>query len=113
MTNIPFLTPTPYLPPQATQAPSPPSNAVEDSIDYLNNEKETPKSVSRNLKTLLKKIESIYELMTLFKVVESNSALRIFAKLDTIKGIEGYDARSFLQDVSQDITSEDKINFEM
>ena len=36
MTNIPFLTPTPYVPLQATPAPSPSSNAVEDLIDYLN-----------------------------------------------------------------------------
>ena len=34
MANVPFLTPTPYIPP-----PSPSSNAVEDLIDYLNNVK--------------------------------------------------------------------------
>ena len=44
MANVPFLTPTPYTPPQATPAPTPPpsSNAVEDLIDYLNNVKEIP-----------------------------------------------------------------------
>ena len=40
-----------------------------------------------------------------FKVRESNSALRNFARVYTINGIEGYDARSFLQDASQNITS--------
>ena len=43
--------------------------------------------------------------MANFKVRESNSALRNFARVYTINGIEGYDARSFLQDASQNITS--------
>ena len=84
---------------------SPSSNVFEDLVDYLNNVKETPKSVSPKLKKLLEKIESIYELMKLFKVVESNSALKEFARVYTINGIEGYDARSFLQDAHQNITS--------
>ena len=46
-----------------------------------------------------------YEQMTSFEVRESNSALRNFARVYTIKGIVGYDARSFLQDASQNITS--------
>ena len=105
MANVPFLTPTPYVPPQATPAPSPSSNAVEDLIDYLNNVKETPKSVSPNLKKLLEKIESVYELMKLFKVAESNSTPKEFAIVYTINGIEGYDARSFPLDAHQNITS--------
>ena len=54
MANIPFLTPTPYTTSQATPAPtpSPSSNDVEDLIDYLNNVKEIPKSVSPKLKKL-------------------------------------------------------------
>ena len=105
MANIPFLTPTPYVPPQAPPAPSPSSNAVEDLIDYLNNVKEILKSVSRKLKKLLEKTASTYELMKLFKVVESNSALKEFARVYTVNGIEGYDALSFLQDAYQNITS--------
>ena len=50
MANVPFFTPTPYVRPQATPAPSPSSNAVEDLIDYLNNVKEIPKSVPPKLK---------------------------------------------------------------
>ena len=84
MTNVPFLTPTPYVPPRATPgpalAPSPSSNAVEDLIDYLNNAKEIPKSISRKLKMLLEEIDSIYELMKLFEVKECNSALKILLK---------------------------------
>ena len=105
MTNIPFLTPTPCIPPQATPAPSPSLNAVEDLIDYLNNVKEIPKSISPKLKKLLEEIDSIYELMKLFEVVESNSALTKFARAYTINGIEGYDALRFLQDARQNITS--------
>ena len=105
MVNVPFLAPTSYAPPQATPAPSSSSNAVKNLIDYLNNVKETPKSISPNLKKLLEKIESIYDLMKLFKVVESNSALNEFARVYTINGIEGYGALRFLQDVRQNITS--------
>ena len=43
--------------------------------------------------------------MANFEVIESNSALRNFARVYTINGIEGYDARSFFQDASQNITS--------
>ena len=44
-------------------------------------------------------------MMKLFEVKESNSALKKFARAYTINGIEGYDARSFLQDARQNITS--------
>ena len=43
--------------------------------------------------------------MQSFKLRESNSVLRNFARVYTINGIEGYDARRFLQDASQNITS--------
>ena len=39
-----------------------------------------------------------------FEVRESNSALRNFAKVYTIDGIEGFDARSFLDNVRENIT---------
>ena len=104
MANVPFLTPTPYAPPQATPTPSPSSNAIEDLIDYLNNVKELLKSVSPKLKKLWEEIESIYEQMKSFEVRESNSAVKKFAIVYTINGIEGYDARSFLQNARQNIT---------
>ena len=43
--------------------------------------------------------------MKLFKVRESNSALRNVARVYTINGIEGFDPRNFLQDARQNITS--------
>ena len=89
MTKVPFLTPTPYVPPQSTPTPSSSSNAVEDLINYLNNVRETPKSVSPKLKKLREEIESVYELMKLFEVKESNSALKKIIKVYSINGIEG------------------------
>ena len=99
MAKVPFLTPTPYTPP-----PSPSSNAVEDLEDYLDNVKEIPKSVSPRLKKLQEEIKSIYEQMKLFEVRESISALRNFARVYTINGIEGYDARTFLLYARRNIT---------
>ena len=43
MTNVPFLTPTPYTPPPSTTTPTPPSNTIKDLIKYLDNVKEIPK----------------------------------------------------------------------
>ena len=105
MTNVPFFTPTPYIPPQATPAPSPSSNAVEDLINYLNNVKEIPESISPKLKKLLEEIDSIYELMKLFAVKGSNSTLKIFAGVYSINGINGFDALTFLQYARQNVTN--------
>ena len=43
--------------------------------------------------------------MKLFEVKESNSALKIFAKVYSINGIVGFDALTFLQYARQNITS--------
>ena len=102
MVNVPFLTPTPYTPPQATPAPS--SNAVEDLINYLDNVIEIPRSVSPRIKKLQEDIKSIYNRMKLFEVIEGNSALREFARVYTIDGVERYDARSFLLYSRENIT---------
>ena len=100
MATVPFLIPTPYeIPP-----PSTPSNAVENLLHYLDTVDEIPKSVSPRLKKLQEKIKSIYEQMKSFEVRESNSALRNFAKVYTIDGIERYDALMFLQNARQNIT---------
>ena len=103
MTNVPFLTPTHYTPPQAAPAPS--SNTVEDLIDYLDKIKEIPKSVSPRVKKLQEEIESIYNQMKSFEVSESNSALRNFARVYIINGIEGFYPQSFLQNARQNITN--------
>ena len=100
MATVPFLTPTPYeIPP-----PSPSSNAVENLIDYLDNVKEIPISVSPRLKKAAER-DSIYKQMKSFEVRESNSALRNFVKVYTIDGKLGFDAESFLEGVKQNITS--------
>ena len=96
MTNIPFLTPTPYTPPSSTTTPTPPSNTIKDLIKYLDNVKEVPKSVSPNLRKLKKKIDDIYKRKRIFEVIESDSALRNFANVYTIDGKEGFDPQSFM-----------------
>ena len=115
MANVPFLTPTPYTPTQATPRPSASSNAVEELLDYLdNNVREIPKSISyrsaselrrlMKLNKLRKEIDNIYEQMKIFEVKESNSALRNFAKVYTIDGKLGYDAKSFLDGAGENMT---------
>ena len=102
MTNVPFLTPTPYTPPTST--PTPPSNTIKDLIKYLDNVKEVPKSVSPNLRKLKKKIDDIYKRKRIFEVVESDSALRNFANVYTIDGKDGFDPQSFMDGARENIT---------
>ena len=104
MTNIPFLTPTPYTPPPSTSTPTPPSNTVKDLIKYLDNVKEIPKSVSPNLKKLKEKIDDIYKKIKIFEVKESDSALRNFVKAYTIDGKEGFNPQSFMDGVRENMT---------
>ena len=104
MTNIPFLTPTPYTPPPSTSTPTPPSNTVKDLIKYLDNVKEIPKSVFPNLKKLKKKIDDIYKKIKIFEVKESNSALKKFAEVYTIDGKEGFDPHSFMDGAHENMT---------
>ena len=104
MTNVPFLTPTPYTPPSSTTTPTPPSNTIKDLIKYLDNVKEVPKSVSPNLRELKKKIDDIYKRKRIFEVVESDSALRNFANVYTIDGKDGFDPQSFMDGALENIT---------
>ena len=104
MTNVPFLTPTPYTPPSSTTTPTPPSNTIKDLIKYLDNVKEIPKSVSPNLRKLKKKIDDIYKRKRIFEVVESDSALRNFANVYTIDGKDGFDPQSFMDGARENIT---------
>ena len=102
MTNVPFLTPTPYTPPPST--PTPPSNTIKDLIKYLDNVKEIPKSVSPNLRKLKKKIDKIYKRKRIFEVKESVSALKNFAIVYTIDGKEGFDPQSFMDGARENMT---------
>ena len=104
MTNVPFLTPTPYTPPPSISTPTPPSNTVKDLIKYLDNVKEIPKSVSPNLKTIKKEIDNIYKKIEIFEVKESKSALKKFAKVYTIDGKEGFDPQSFMDGAHENMT---------
>ena len=105
MTNIPFLTPTPYTPPPtSTTTPKPPSNTIKDLIKYLDNVKEVPKNISPNLRKLKKKIDDIYKRRRIFEVEESDSALRNFTKIYTIDGKDGFDPQSFMDGAHENMT---------
>ena len=103
MTNVPLLTPTPYIPLTSTPTPTPPSNTIKDLIKYLDNVKEVPKSVSPNLRKLKEKIDDIYKRKRIFEVVESDSALRNFANVYTIDGKDGFDPQSFMDGARENI----------
>ena len=102
MANIPFLTPTPYIPPPSS--PTLPSNTIKDLIKYLDDVKEVPKSVSPNLRELKKKIDNIYKRNKIFELKESDSALRNFANVYTIDGKDGFDSKSFMDGARENIT---------
>ena len=104
MTNIPFLTPTPYTPPPTTTTSTPPSNTIKDLIKYLDNVKEIPKSVSPNLRELKEKIDDIYKRRRIFEVEESDSALRNFSNVYTINGKDGFDSKSFMDGAHENMT---------
>ena len=121
MVNVPFLTPTPYTPTQATPRPSASSNAEEKLIDYLDsNVREIPKSISYGcaselrrlikLKKLRKEIDETYEQMKIFEVKETDSALRNFAKVYTIDGKLGFDLRSFMDGACENMTKVQRDN---
>ena len=113
MANVPFLTPTPYTPPQATTSSSSSSNDVKDLIDYLDEATKRPKNISYRsvselrmllkLKKLRKEIDNIYERVKIFEVEESDSALRGFARVYTIDGKLGFDPQSFLDGARENI----------
>ena len=106
--NALFLTPTLYTPP-----PPPPqasSTDVEDLLNYLEEEtrrgKKNPyiKTILRlKLKNLLEEIEDINKRNKLFEVKRTNSALKNFAKVYTIEGKLGFDARSFLDSARENL----------
>ena len=108
MTNVPLLTPTPFIRPQQTTAtPTPSPNTVEDLVDYLNKATKRPENASYMVSPLMKfkkETDRIFEEMKIFKVIESNSALRNFAKVYTIDGKLGYDAKSFSDGARQNMT---------
>ena len=61
--------------------------------------------ISQVLNEIVEHVRTNYLPRQAFEVRESNSALRNFAIVYTINGIEGYDARSFLDGARENITS--------
>ena len=61
--------------------------------------------ISRVLNEIVEHVRTNYPPRQSFEVRESNSALRNFARVYTINGIEGYDARSFLDGARENMTS--------
>ena len=64
-----------------------------------------PEQTSQVLNKTVEHVRTNYPPRQSFEVRESNSALRNFTRVYTINGIEEYDARRFLQDAQQNITS--------
>ena len=71
----------------------------------MNTSRVGPEQTPKVLNEIVEHVKMNYPPRQSFEVRESNSALMNFARVYTINGIEGYDARSFLQDASQNITS--------
>ena len=103
MANVPILTPTPYTPPptpalytppQTTLRPTAFEEGVNDLLNYLDNVKKIPKSVSPRLKKLQEKIKSIFEEIP-FEVIETDSALSALLKYILLM-LRGYLAHGVL-----------------
>ena len=88
------------------------SNIIPESVqrrvnDFGNwlTDRVGPEQTSQVLNEIVEHVRTNYPPRQSFKVRESNSALRNFARVYTIDGIEGFDARSFLDGVRENITS--------
>ena len=84
--------------------PEPVQRRVTDSGNWLTGHV-GPEQTLQVLNEIVEHVRTNYPPRQSFKVRESNSALRNFARVFTINGIGGYDARSFLQDACENITS--------
>ena len=77
---------------------------VTDYGNWLTNHV-APEQTSRVLNEIVEHVRTNYPPRQSLEVGESDSALREFTRVYTINGTEGYDARRFLQDARQNITS--------
>ena len=87
------------------------SNIIPESVqrritDFANwlTERVGPDQTPQVLNEIVEHVRTNYPPRQPFEVRESNSALRNFAKVYTIDGIEGFDARSFLDNARENIT---------
>ena len=77
---------------------------VTDFGNWLTN-RVGPEQTSQVLDEIVEHVRTNYPPRQSFEVRESESALRDFARVYTIDGIERYDARSFLYGARENITS--------
>ena len=63
-----------------------------------------PEQTSQVLNEIVERVRTNYPPRQSFEVRETNSALRNFARVYTIDSIEGFDARSFLDGVRENMT---------
>ena len=81
--------------------------SVQRRVNYFGNwltDRVGPEQTSQVLNEIVEHVRTNYPPRQSFEVRESNSALRNFAKVYTIDGIEGFDALMFLQNARQNIT---------
>ena len=71
-----------------------------------------PDQTPQVLNEIVEHVRTNYPPRQSFEVRESNSALRNFARVYTIDGIEGFDARSFLDSARENITRVLRENWE-
>ena len=89
------------------------SNAIPESVqkrvidfgnwltDYIE-----PEQTSQVLNEIVEYVKTNYPPGQSLEVEESDSALREFARVYTVEGVKGYDARRFLQDARQKSSKE-------
>ena len=87
------------------------SNIIPESVqrrvnDFGNwlTDRVGPEQTSQVLNEIVEHVRTNYPPRQSFEVRESNSALRNFTRVYTINGIEGFDARSFLDGVRENMT---------
>ena len=95
------------------------SNIIPESVqrritDFGNwlTDRVGPDQTPQVLKKIVEHVRANYPPRQSFEVRESNSALRNFARVYTINGIEGFDARNFLDDARENMTRVLRENWE-
>ena len=83
--------------------PEPVQRRITDFGNWLA-DRVGPDQTPQVLNEIVEHVRTNYPPRQSFEVRESNSALRDFARVYTINGIEGIDARSFLDNVRENIT---------
>ena len=83
--------------------PEPVQRRITDFGNWLA-DRVGPDQIPQVLNEIVEHVRTNYPPRQPFEVRESNSALRDFARVYTINGIEGIDARSFLDNVRENIT---------